>query len=53
MSMMSCCLCTNLVDTDEMPDSLYVRGYADKCVCPSCFDQRQLETDFEEVQAYV
>lgn len=52
MSMMLCCKCSGLVDTDEDCDSLYVRGYPDKCVCRSCRDEHHLQTEFDEVSCY-
>lgn len=47
MSLMLCHLCERLVDTDDDPDSLYVLGYDDKCVCDGCRDAHELLTEFD------
>lgn len=48
MSAMLCKFCGRLVDTDDDPDSLYVVGHPDNCVCEWCRDDRQLATEFDE-----
>lgn len=45
MSIMLCRLCGHPVDTDEYPESLYVQGYKDKCVCEGCFTEKDLELE--------
>lgn len=45
---MLCKFCEALVDTDDDPDSLYVVGYAESCVCQACRDDRKLATEFDE-----
>lgn len=48
MSVCICEYCSRLVDTDFDPDSLYVIGHDDKCVCESCRERKDLKTEFDE-----
>lgn len=48
MSAMCCHFCGRIVDTDDDPDSLYVLGYDDRCVCEACRDERELRTELDE-----
>jgi len=50
MSMMLCSYCSELVDTDEFPDSLYVAGHDGKCVCDYCREARNLRLEDDSTQ---
>lgn len=48
MSGMLCKLCDAFVDTDEDPDSLYVPGHDDECICQWCRNSDEaLLSEFE------
>lgn len=46
VSMMRCDGCSRLVDTDEAPDSLYVKD--GQCWCESCCAREGLEPSFDD-----
>lgn len=48
MSVMLCEKCECIVNTDNDPDSLYVIGFSDKCVCEWCRDEHGYVTEFDE-----
>jgi len=48
MSAMCCAICTNLVDTDFDPDSLYVPSRDGECICQGCRNEHNLPSEFEE-----
>lgn len=46
MSMMRCDECERLVDTDDDPDSLYVKKR--ECLCKGCRNDLNEPSEFEE-----
>lgn len=48
MSLMLCTFCKEAVDTDDDPDSLYVKAVPGECVCKWCREDRKLPTEFDE-----
>lgn len=46
MSCMRCDCCSEIVDTDVDPDSLYVKNR--ECLCKGCRDERNEPSEFEE-----
>lgn len=48
MSMVTCKLCGDFVDSDEFPDGFYTLKYPDDYVCDSCREKHDLSTEFDE-----